>query len=354
MTPSFAFGGFPARIVFGVGALEQVGAEVARLEARRAYMLSAEWLRADCDRIVAQLGERHAGLFDQSVMHVPVEIVHAALAAARQARADCLIAFGGGSTLDLAKAVAHELVVPILAVPTTYGGSEVTPIYGVTADGVKRTSRDLRLLPKTVIYDPTLTVSLPRNVSAASGINAIAHAAEALYAPDGSPITVLFAQEGIRRLASALPAVIENPADLGARSDCQYGAALCGAVLGLITMGLHHKLSHTLGGSFNLPHAEVHSIVLPHVLRYNAAVVPDAMSSIARALGAQDAAAGVAALRARLGVPSSLRDIGMQESDLDLAARLATDAPYPNPRPYDTAQVRRLLDEAYRGELDRP
>ena len=351
MTPSFTFGGFPVRIVFGARALDQVGAETERLGATRAFVLSAEWLRGDCERIVAQLGERFAGLFDQSVMHVPIEIVNAALVACRQARADLLIAFGGGSTLDLAKAVAHELALPILAVPTTYGGSEVTPRFGVTAEGVKRTTRDLRLLPKTVIYDPTLTFSLPCAVSAASGINAIAHAAEALYAPDGSPITVLFAEEGIRRLAHALPEVIENPTDLAARSDCLYGASLCGAVLGLITMGLHHKLSHTLGGSFNLPHAEVHSIVLPHVLRYNAAAVPDAMSRIARALEAEDAAEGVAELRARLGVPSSLREIGMHESDLDRAARLATDAPYPNPRSYDTAQVRRLLEDAYHGEL---
>lgn len=351
MTPSFTFSGLPVRIVFGAHALDQVGAEAARLDARRAFLLSAEWLRGDCERIIVQLGERYAGLFDKSVMHVPVEIVHAALAEARQARADCLIAFGGGSTLDLAKAVAHELAVPILAVPTTYGGSEVTPIYGVTAEGVKHTTRDFRVLPKTVIYDPTLTFSLPRGVSAASGINAIAHAAEALYAPDGSPITALFAEEGIRRLAHALPEVINNPTDLAARSDCLYGASLCGAVLGLITMGLHHKLSHTLGGSFNLPHAEVHSIVLPHVLRYNAPAVPDAMSRIARALGVEDAAEGVVALRARLGVPSALRDIGMHESDLDRAATLTTDTPYANPRPYDTAQVRRLLDDAYRGEL---
>ena len=351
MTPAFTFGGFPVRIVFGAGALDQVGAEVARLGASRTFLLSAEWLRADCERIVAQLGERHAGLFDRSVMHVPIEVVHSALAAVRQAEADCLIAFGGGSTLDLAKAVAHELGLPILAVPTTYGGSEVTPIYGVTADGVKRAGRDARVIPKTVIYDPTLTFSLPRGVSAASGINAIAHAAEALYAPDGSPITVLFAEEGIRRLAQALPRVVENPTDLAARSDCQYGAALCGAVLGLITMGLHHKLSHTLGGSFDLPHAEVHSVVLPHVLRYNARAVPEAMSRIAGALGAEDAAEGVARLRARLGVPSSLREIGMLESDLDSAARLATEAPYPNPRPYDTGQVRALLADAYRGAL---
>jgi maleylacetate reductase len=351
MTPPFTFSGFPVRIVFGAHALDQVGAEAARLDAHRAFLLSAEWLRSDYERVASQLGEGCVGLFDQSVMHVPVEIVHAALAEAKRVRADCLIAFGGGSTLDLAKAVAYELAVPILAVPTTYGGSEVTPVYGVTVDGVKQTFRDLRLLPKTVIYDPTLTFSLPAGVSAASGINAIAHAAEALYAPDGSPITSLFAEEGVRRLAHALPEALRSPSDLAARSDCLYGASLCGAVLGLITMGLHHKLSHTLGGSFNLPHAEVHSIVLPHVLRYNASVVPDAIAKLARALGVEDAAEGVAELRARLGVPSALRDIGMHESDLDRAAKLATDAPYPNPRPYNTAQVRRLLEEAYRGQL---
>ncbi len=349
-TPCFTFPGFPARLVFGPGRIDAVGDELERLGARRVFLFTGHWLAAEREKIVAQLGARHAGTFDRSVMHVPAEVVEEACAAARAAGADCLLAFGGGSTLDLAKAVTHELDLPILAVPTTYGGSEVTPVYGVTSEGVKRTFRDPRLLARTVVYDPALTTGLPRRMTAASGINAIAHAAEALYAADGSPLTALLAEEGIRRLADGLPRAVAEPADLDARGDCLFGSALCGMVLGLATMGLQHRLSHTVGGSFGLPHAEVHSIVLSHALRFNAPAAPQAMARIARALGADDAADGIAALRSRLGLPSSLREIGMKESDLDLAARIATGSPLVNPRPCDTAGVRSLLGQAWRGE----
>jgi len=282
-------------------------------------------------------------------MHVPAETARAALEVTQRIAADCLVAVGGGSTVGLAKAIARDTGIPIIAVPTTYAGSEMTPIFGITEGGVKRTGRDRRVLPRAVIYDPQLTLALPANISATSGMNALAHCVEALYAPDGNPIVSLMAAEGIRALARALPIIVVDGADLEARGDALYGAWLAGTALGATTMGLHHKLCHTLGGSFNLPHAEVHTIILPHATAYNREAAPNAMRTIAAMLGAEDAAQGLYDLAARIGAPLALGDIGMREDGLDRAAQLATENPYANPRPVDYAGVRHLLADAYHG-----
>jgi maleylacetate reductase len=346
---SFVYNGLPARVVFGAGALARLPEELDRLGARRALVLSTPE-QADSARQVANaLGARCAGTYDQAAMHVPVEIAEDARRAARQLGADCCVTVGGGSTTGLGKAIALTSSVPILAVPTTYAGSEMTPIYGITEGGAKKTGRDVRVLPKTVIYDPTLTLSLPPALSAASGMNAIAHAVEALYSHEGNPIVSLMAEDGIRALASALPVIVQKPTDVSSRSDALYGAWLCGVVLGSAGMALHHKLCHVLGGSFNLPHAETHSIVLPHAVRYNHDAAPEAMARIRKAIQAEDAAAGIYDLEKRLGLPMRLADVGMKEGDLERAARIATEAPYPNPRKVDYAAVLQLLRSAYLG-----
>jgi maleylacetate reductase len=346
---SFVYAGLPARVVFGAGALKRLSEELDRLGARRALVLSTPE-QADSARQVANaLGGRCAGTYDKAAMHVPVEIAEDARRAARELGADCCITVGGGSTTGLGKAIALTSSVPILAVPTTYAGSEMTPIYGITEGGAKKTGRDVRVLPKAVIYDPTLTLSLPPALSAASGMNAIAHAVEALYSHEGNPIISLMAEEGIRALASALPVIVQKPTDVSSRSDALYGAWLCGVVLGSAGMALHHKLCHVLGGGFNLPHAETHSIVLPHAVRYNHDAAPEAMARIRRAIQAEDAAAGIYDLEKRLGLPMRLADVGMKEGDLERAARIATEAPYPNPRKVDYAGVLELLRSAYLG-----
>jgi alcohol dehydrogenase class IV len=262
------------------------------------------------------------------------------------------VAIGGGSTTGLGKAIALDSGLPILAIPTTYAGSEMTPIYGLTEAGLKKTGKDPRVLPKTVIYDPELSRSLPVGLSVTSGINAIAHAAEGLYAQDSNPVMDLMAEEGIAAIARALPAIRRRPEDIEARSDALYGAWLCGSVLGNVGMALHHKLCHTLGGSFNLPHAEVHTVVLPHAIAFNAKAAPRAMQRIARALGAEDAAQGLQVLARDNGAPIALKDIGMHEADLDRAADLAVSNPYWNPRPFGPAErgeIRALLQRAYEG-----
>jgi alcohol dehydrogenase class IV len=339
----------PTRIVFGVGAVQQLVAEIDRLACRRALVLATAGQIDSARRIAELLGDRSAGIFAKAVMHVPIESAREARDEARRLGADCAIAVGGGSTTGLAKAIALDSGLPIIAIPTTYSGSEITPIYGLTDGGVKKTGRDARVLPRTVVYDPELSVGLPLGVSVCSGLNAIAHAAEALYAQDANPITSLMAEEGARAMAVALPRLAIDPTDLGARGDALCGAWLCGSVLGQVAMGLHHKLCHTLGGSFNLPHAAAHSVILPHALACNAAHAPEAMVRLTRALGTADAALGVHELALALGAPTSLRSIGMPESGLDLAADLAVATPYPNPRPLDRTALRELLQRAFDG-----
>ena len=348
----FTYTAHPSRVIFGAGALQHLAREIALLGARRALVLSTAEQADSARRVAALLGDKAAGIFTRAVMHVPIEIAREARDEARRLDADCAVAIGGGSTTGLGKAIALDSGLPILAIPTTYAGSEVTAIYGLTDGGVKKTGRDPRVLPRTVIYDPELTLTLPYAMTVTSAFNAIAHAAEGLYAPDANPVIALMAEEGIRASAAALLPLQADPRNLDARSDALYGAWLCGAVLGAITMGLHHKLCHTLGGSFNLPHAETHTVVLPHALAYNAAAAPEAMARIAKALGAGsggDAALALQQLARHHGAPTSLAAIGMPADGLDRAAELAVLTTYPNPRPLDRAALRTLLQRAYDG-----
>jgi maleylacetate reductase len=344
----------PSRVVFGQGALAQLPDEVAQLGAQRALVLTTPEQRGLGERVAALLGARAAGVYAQAVMHVPVEVARAARAEAQRLGADCYVAVGGGSTIGLGKAIALESAQPILAVPTTYAGSEVTPIYGLTEGRLKKTGRDPRVLPRTVLYDPALTLTLPAAISAASGMNAMAHAVEALYAQDANPIISLMAEESIRALARALPAVVRNPADIDARSDALYGAWLAGVCLGTVGMALHHKLCHTLGGTFNLPHAQTHAAMLPHTAHYNHAAAPQALQRAARALGgdqAADAGPLLFGLNQALGIYPSLAAIGMPEAGLDEAATLACTNPYYNPRQVEREAIRALLGRAWRGEM---
>lgn len=353
----FVYNGQPSRVVFGPGSLAHLEREIDLLGAQRALVLSTPDQAAQAQSVADRLGSRAAGIFPRAVMHVPMETVREAREAAQRLGADCAIAIGGGSTTGLGKAIALDSGLPILAIPTTYAGSEMTPIYGITEAGLKKTGKDPRVLPRTVIYDPELTLTLPVAMSVTSGMNAIAHAAEGLYAQDSNPVMDLMAEEGIRAIAQALPAIRLRPDDVSARGDALYGAWLCGSVLGNVGMALHHKLCHTLGGSFNLPHAEVHTVVLPQAMAFNAGAAPEAMRRIERALGTTgrvSAAAGLFDLARHNGAPVALKDIGMREADLDQAADIAVSNPYWNPRPFGPAQradIRELLQRAYEGVL---
>jgi maleylacetate reductase len=346
----FVYSALPMRVVFGAGALEHLAREIDLLGARKALVLSTPEQAAAAERVATQLGARAAGIFAKAVMHVPIETAREARAEARRLGADCAVAIGGGSTTGLGKAIALDSGLPILAIPTTYAGSEMTPIYGLTEAGEKRTGRDVRVLPRTVIYDPELTLSLPLGLSITSGMNAIAHAAEGLYAKDGNPIMDVMAEEGIRAMAAALPRLSANPGDLDARASALYGAWLCGAVLGNVGMALHHKLCHTLGGAFNLPHAELHTVVLPHAIAYNAPAIPAALARLSRALGTESPAAALYDLARSNGAPYELRALGLAERDLDRAAELAVANPYWNPRAIERNAIRALLQDAWEGK----
>lgn len=349
MQTTFTYTALPARVVFERGAIAQVAAEVERLGCSQALVLCTPEQRELAERVAGLLGPLCVGIFDKATMHVPMDTVRAAREQAAAGAADCAVTVGGGSTIGLGKAIALESDLPIVAIPSTYAGSEMTPIYGITDHGEKTTGRDSKVLPRTVLYDVELTLTLPIELSMTSGLNAIAHAAEGLYAQDANPVMSMMAEEGIRALAAGLPSVRADSQDIEARLRCQYGAWLCATVLGHLGMGLHHKLCHTLGGSFDLPHAPTHSIVLPHALAYNRAAAPQAMQAIARALGASDAPQGIYDLAVSLGVNMALHDLGMPEEGISRAAELASKAQYPNPRSLETGALTALLHNAWAG-----
>lgn len=344
----FVFPGLRSRVIFGHGTIAETGAEVERLGRGRAVVLSTPNQKAEAEALSARLGPLSAGVFSNATMHTPVAVTEAALAVFRASGADCVVALGGGSTTGLGKAVATRTGADQVVIPTTYAGSEMTDILGETAGGEKKTRRDASILPETVIYDIDLTLTLPPSLTVTSGLNAMAHAAEALYAPDRNPIITLMAGEAIRALTGALPAITKDAGDREARAAALYGAWLCGATLGGASMALHHKLCHTLGGSFDTPHAETHAILLPHTIGFNAAAVPELLQPIANALGGTPGAA-LFDFAASLKAPARLKDLGLGEADLDRAAGIAVKNPYWNPRPFDRKGIRALLQDAWEG-----
>ncbi len=336
----FLYMPLPTRVVFGRGRIAQAGAEAARLGMKKPAVIATPQQAHSCGELAKSIG----GIpYPHAVMHTPADVTEIAVAFVKDNGIDGVVSLGGGSSTGLGKAIALRTDFNQLAIPTSYAGSEMTNILGETENGLKTTKRDARIQPETVIYDPDLLATLPDTFAATSGLNAIAHAVEALYAADGNPIVSLMAEEGICALASALPR------GKAGHDEALYGAWLCGAVLGSAAMALHHKLCHVLGGTFNLPHAETHAIILPHAVAYNARSAPEAMRRIARALGASDAANGLHALAKSIGAPTALKDIGMPVDGLDRAADIAVSSPYPNPRPLERAAIRQLLDNAYYG-----
>ncbi|MDG3579749.1 maleylacetate reductase [Rhizobium sp. YJ-22] len=348
MTMTFSYQGSAARIVFGRGTSAEVGKWVETLGRRRVLVLSSPHQAGDAEALSQRLGALSAGVFTDATMHTPVEVSERAVARADALQADCVVSLGGGSTTGLGKAMALRTDIAQIVVPTTYAGSEVTPILGQTENGVKTTLRSPKVLPEVVIYDPDLTLGLPVGMSVTSGLNAIAHAAEGLYAPDRNPITTMMAIEGMRALRQALPAIVGNPGDATAREKALYGAWLCGTVLGQITMSLHHKLCHTLGGSFDTPHAETHSIMLAHTIGFNAEAVPEAMAPVGEIFGGTPGQA-LYDFAQSIGAPMALKDFGLSEADLDRAADIATKNPYWNPRSVERASIRSLLQNAWAG-----
>lgn len=349
MTRPFVHELVTGRVVFRAGALAQVADEARRLGARRVLLIAGGHEKPYADRVAGDLGDRLAGRVEEVVQHVPAEPAAAAAAIADRLGADLLLCVGGGSATGLAKAVARRRGVPILAVPTTYAGSEMSSVWGLTEGERKTTGRDERVRPRTVVYDPELTYSMPAALTATSGMNALAHAVEACYAPDASPIVGLIAEEAVRALARGLPAAVARPDDPAGRSDALYGAFLSGVCLGNATMGVHHKVCHVLGGAYALPHGGVHSALLPYATAFNRAAAPAAAHRIAAALGTAGAATGLWDLARRIGAPTDLVAVGFRPAAIDrVAAEVAAAAPA-NPRPVTEDGVRALLRAACAG-----
>ncbi|MFD0310785.1 maleylacetate reductase [Streptomyces sp. NPDC127119] len=342
------------RVVFRPGAsVTATAGEVERLGLRRVLVVSGA-RGADTARAVADsLGDLCAGVHAEARMHVPAEVADRAVEVARELGVDGCVAVGGGSSIGLGKAIALRTGLPLIAVPSTYSGSEMTSVWGLTEHGAKRTGRDPSVLPRSVVYDPGLTLSMPVPLSVTSGVNAVAHAVEALYAPDTSPLIALMAEEGVRALTSALPAIAAEPSDPEARSRALYGAWLCGSCLGATTMGLHHKVCHVLGGTFGLPHAETHTVVLPYALAFNAPAAPAAVHALNRALDTDDAPHTLWTLAGELGAPRSLAGLGLTEADLKVAAELVAGQAYANPRPVTTEDALTVLEAAHAGRAPR-
>jgi maleylacetate reductase len=349
MSRVFVYSGSPAHIVFGAGKSASAAEWVGKLGCKRALVLSTPQQAQDAQALAGELGKQSVGVFAGAVMHTPVDVTERAMEKLRQTGADCVVSIGGGSTTGLGKAIAYHTDLPQIVIPTTYAGSEVTPILGQTENGRKTTVRDARILPEVVIYDATLTTGLPVGMSVTSGLNAMAHAVEALYAQDRNPISTLMAIEGLKAFKTSLPAIIETPEDITIRGDALYAAWLCGTVLGAVGMALHHKICHALGGTFDTPHAETHAIMLPHTASYNAVAVRELLAPVAEIFGGS-VGGGLHDFATSIGAPSSLRELGLTEVELDRAANIATENPYWNPRPIDRRSIRSLLQEAWEGK----
>jgi maleylacetate reductase len=337
------------RVIFGAGSRHRLPVEVSRLAAKRVLLIATRAMKGDADVLAEQLGQGVSARIDGVTPHVPAEIATDATVTATNANVDLAVCIGGGSAVGLAKVVARDTGVPIVAVPTTYAGSEMTPIWGLTEGGRKTTGRDARVQPRVVVYDPELTCGLPARTSAASGMNALAHCVEGLYAVAASPVTALLAAEGIRVLARSLPLVVERTDDLPQRSAALYGAWLAGWTLGTAQMGVHHTICHVLGGSFGLPHAGTHSAVLPHATAFNAPAAPAAMDTLARSLATDEPAGALWDLAHGIGAPTALADLGFRRADIAKAADLVVAAAPPNPRPITTQEVHLLLLAAHDG-----
>jgi alcohol dehydrogenase class IV len=347
----FVHDSLPQRVRFASGeAAGQLAEEVAELGCSRLMVIASDAGRAE--RVAGGLSV--AVWHREVVMHVPVDVAARAREAAAAHDVDALVPVGGGSTTGLAKAVALTTGLPIVAVPTTYAGSEATNVWGMTEAGRKTTGVDARVLPRTVVYDAELLRTLPVALSVASGLNALAHCVDSLWAPRANPINAALAVEGIRALNTGLPAVVADPAGLPGQEQALYGAYLAAVAFASAGSGLHHKICHVLGGMFDLPHAQTHAIVLPHVLAFNGQAAPDAEHRMAAAFGARTAIAGLSTLRSTVDAPTALRDFGMPEDGIPAAVEAVLAAvPAGNPAPVTTENLHALLRAAWEGDLPR-
>ena len=345
----FVYDALAGRVVFGPGRRREIGDEVDRLGVDRVLLIADGFDLERASEIERVLGTRCVGVFTNVVQHVPVALAEQARELATSTGAQATVTFGGGSATGFGKAVALSHRLPQLCLPTTYAGSELTPIWGLTDGTQKRTGRDLGVQPVTVIYDPELTLDLPIDIAGPSAMNALAHAVEGLYGPGANPVMSAVALESVRVLVEHLPLMKQDPSDLDERSAVLYGAYLAGAVLAVVGTALHHKTCHVLGGLFNLDHGQMNAVVLPQALAYNAPAIADQYGRLTSLLGG-DAAGTLFDLARALDTPSSLAQIGFPDDGVDVAAPLVAQAAADNVRSLTVDDAREFLEACIRGE----
>lgn len=350
-TPGGVYNATPSRIIFGAGTASQIAQEVSRLNASRALVISTPG-RGSLAQVTAQrLGSLCAGILPEAISQVPIELAQRGRSIVAKSGADCLVAVGGGASIGLAKGVALELGIPVINMPTTYSGSEMTGFCGITIDGIKRMHTSLNMLARTVIYDPELTLGLPTDVSAASAMNALAHCVDAVVVSTCSPITAMAAHRGAQAICQSIENVTKRPDDIEARTQMLYGAYLSGAAL---TGGfaLQHGIAHVLGGSFGVSHGISHALVLPHVAAFHARHFAPQIEPLARAMGLDCASLGptIYDLLVKTGLPTSLAEIGFEKSNLDRAASITIETDNgATPTELTYGIVRQMLDDIYSG-----
>ncbi len=337
-----------SRVIFGSGTITNIDTEAERLGVKRLLVLATPEQADQAGQVAQQAEKRVVGMFAGATMHTPTDVTEKAMTSLKQHDADGILAIGGGSTIGLGKAISVRAGLPHIAVPTSYAGSEMTPILGETADGKKLTRRDPSILPATVIYDVDLTLSLPWSMTVTSAMNAMAHAVEALYAEDRNPVVETLAERGIRAFGTSLRVLKSAPDDPDARSDAFFGAWACGTCLGQVSMALHHKLCHVLGGTFDLPHAATHTVILPHVTAFNGR--DGQLAAVNHALGGTKPGQALFDLATDLGAPLGLAELGLSQGDIARAADVAMESPYWNPRPFDQSDITGILNAALHGE----
>jgi maleylacetate reductase len=347
--PSFSYQQPLGSVTFGAGALAKLPEILATLGVARPLLVPTPSQRATADLLSVALGTDVAGIFPGVAPHVPSTAVDALVAQARQANADALIAVGGGAAIDLAKAASFGTQLLVIAVPTTYGGAELTAHAGRTTG---RTKEGVATgPPRAVLYDPELTYDLPVRASAGSAMNALAHCVEALYAPRPQPLALLAAEEALRRMPAAMRTVAHAPRDPAAREELLYGGYLAGVALAGSGMALHHRICHVLGGRYGIAHGDANAVILPHALRFNAPAAPEAIATLARVLQTNDVPEALADLAREAGAALSLEQLGLGHDELGAVADNVLAAPLPNPRTVDRRQLLEILEDAWTGRL---
>lgn len=344
----FTYRSDPVRIVFGAGAIAALPAEASLHNMSRLMVLCSQ-SRADfARRVTASIADRCVAFCDASAPNMPREVFERIVDDIKRQNLDGFVVIGGGSPIGLAKAAAATTKIPYIAIVTTYSGSEMAARWRIGIADDRISGDGAAALPATAIYDPELTLDLPARFSAASGMNAMAHAVESLYGIDTNPIVQAMAEEAIKRLGSSLPRLVQNPRDLDARTDVLYGAWL--AANFRAEVGLEHAIAQRVRQWFNLDHAHTHAVATPYAIGFNAVAAPEAMARIQRALGVTDAARGLYDLNVRLGLPTGLKGLGLREEDIAKAVDVVAAVKITHPRPVAKADLANIIGQAYAGE----